>query len=63
MAQAMHIDTIAAPTSMDKKTYSVNFKGLIAHLLDILFTDNSSPRAHYANDLSVHMQKDIGLSR
>ncbi|MCW8336257.1 hypothetical protein J4N42_18315 [Vibrio sp. SCSIO 43135] len=63
MAQAMHIETIAAPTSMDKKTYSVNFKGLIAHLLDILFVDNSAPRAYYATDMSNHMQKDIGLTR
>lgn len=63
MAQAMHIETIAAPTSMDKKTYSVNFKGLIAHLLDILFVDNSQPRAYYSSDLSGHMQKDIGLTR
>lgn len=64
MAQAtMHMGSIEAPISMDKKTYSVSFKGLIAHLLDILFTDNSEPRAHYANDLSGHMQKDIGIYR
>ena len=63
MAQAMHLGSIEAPISMDKKTYSVSFKGLIAHLLDILFTDNSEPRAHYANDLSGHMQKDIGIYR
>ncbi|NOH81750.1 hypothetical protein F0231_18625 [Vibrio sp. RE86] len=62
-AQAMQIGTIEAPISMDKKTYAVSFKGLIAHLLDILFTDNSEPRAYYANDLSGHMQKDIGLYR
>jgi hypothetical protein len=62
-AQAMQMGTIDAPISMDKKTYAVSFKGLIAHLLDILFTDNSEPRAYYANDLSGHMQKDIGLYR
>ena len=62
MAQAMHIGTIEAPISMDKKTYSVTFKGLIAHLLDILFTDNT-PRAYYASDMSGHIQKDIGLYR
>lgn len=62
MAQAMHIDTIAVPTSMDKKTYSVSFKGLIAHLLDILFVDNT-PRTYYSSDMSAHMQKDIGLYR
>tara|TARA_Y100001956_G_scaffold79793_2_gene93590 strand:- start:570 stop:761 length:192 start_codon:yes stop_codon:yes gene_type:complete len=61
-AQAMQIGTIDAPISMDKKTYAVSFKGLIAHLLDILFTDNT-PRAYYANDLSGHMQKDIGIYR
>ena len=62
MAQAMHIGTINAPISMDKITYSVTFKGLIAHLLDILFTDNT-PRAYYASDMSGHIQKDIGLYR
>lgn len=63
MAQAMNMGTITAPTSMDKKTYTVNFKGLIKHLVDILFVDNSSPRSYYQNDLSGHMQKDIGLYR
>ncbi|EGA66096.1 hypothetical protein L1D54_22230 [Vibrio brasiliensis] len=63
MAQVMQMGTIEAPISMDKKTYAVSFKGLIAHLLDILFTDNSEPRAQYASDLSGHMQKDIGLYR
>ncbi|TOG40948.1 hypothetical protein [Vibrio parahaemolyticus] len=54
---------VALPTSMDKKTYAVNFKGLIAHLLDILFVDNSAPRSYYAEDLSAHIQKDIGMYR
>ncbi|ARV74494.1 hypothetical protein [Vibrio campbellii] len=63
MAQAMQMTNVALPTSMDKKTYSVNFKGLIAHLLDILFVDNSAPRSHYAEDLSAHIQKDIGMYR
>ncbi|MGC9403814.1 MULTISPECIES: hypothetical protein [Vibrio] len=63
MSQVMHLDTIAAPTSMDKKTYAVSFKGLIKHLLDILFVDNSEPRAYYASDLSDHMQRDLGLTR
>ncbi|MEZ8824715.1 hypothetical protein AB4259_19215 [Vibrio amylolyticus] len=63
MSQVMHLDTIAAPTSMDKKTYSVSFKGLIAHLLDILFVDNSQPSTYYSSDLSSHMQKDLGLMR
>ncbi|UUM32575.1 hypothetical protein [Vibrio japonicus] len=62
MAQTMQIGTINAPISMDKKTYSVSFKGLIAHLLDILFTDDT-PRTYYANDLSSHLQKDIGIYR
>ncbi|ANQ24248.1 hypothetical protein BA893_21805 [Vibrio natriegens] len=63
MAQAMQMTNVALPTSMDKKTYSVNFKGLIAHLLDILFVDNSIPRGYYAEDLSAHIQKDIGMYR
>jgi len=63
MAQAMQMGSINAPISMDKKTYSVSFKGLISHLLDILFTDSSAPSVHYSSDLSSHMQKDIGLYR
>ncbi|BCN26075.1 hypothetical protein [Vibrio alfacsensis] len=62
MEQAMQMTNVALPTSMDKKTYTVNFKGLIAHLLDILFVDNT-PRSYYAEDLSAHMQKDIGMYR
>ncbi|WP_210450027.1 hypothetical protein [Vibrio crassostreae] len=62
MAQAMQMNTIAVPNSMDKKTYSVNFKGLIAHIFDILFVDNS-PRSYYTSDLSGHMQRDIGIKR
>ncbi|MCK6263576.1 hypothetical protein KP803_09860 [Vibrio sp. ZSDE26] len=63
MSQVMPLDTIAVPHSMDKKTYSVSFKGLIAHLLDILFVDNSQPSTYYASDMSDHMQKDLGLMR
>ena len=62
MAQAMQMNTFAVPNSMDKKTYAVNFKGLIAHIIDILFVDNT-PRSYYASDLSGHMQKDIGIYR
>ena len=62
MAQAMQMNTIAVPNSMDKKTYAVNFKGLIAHIIDTLFVDNT-PRSYYASDLSGHMQKDIGIYR
>ncbi len=63
MAQAIQMNTVALPTSMDKKTYSVNIKGLIAHLMDILFVDNSTQSSYYAEDLSVHVQKDIGMYR
>ncbi|SDH00140.1 hypothetical protein SAMN04488136_10660 [Vibrio xiamenensis] len=62
MAQVMNFDSIATTDSMDRKTYSVSFKGLIAHLLDILFTDNST-RSYYSSELSGHMQKDIGIYR
>ncbi|EEY99229.1 hypothetical protein KSS82_00615 [Vibrio mimicus] len=62
MAHAMQMGTMTVPTSKDKKTYTVNFKGLIAHLLDILFVDNA-PRHYYAAELSAHIQKDVGLYR
>ncbi|WP_428775005.1 hypothetical protein [Vibrio sp.] len=63
MAQAIHVESIATPTSMDKRTYAVNIKGLIAHLLDILFVDNTPSETYYANELSSHMQKDLGIGR
>ncbi len=63
MAQAIQFDTIAATNSMDKKTYSVNFKGLMMHLLDILFGKGEVESTYYASDLSGHMQKDLGLMR
>ena len=63
MAQVMHANTISVPTSMDKKTYAVNIKGLIAHLLDVLFVQESVETTYYSSDLSDHMQKDIGISR
>ncbi|TOE98282.1 hypothetical protein CGJ33_09695, partial [Vibrio parahaemolyticus] len=28
-----------------------------------LFVDNSAPRSYYAEDLSAHIQKDIGMYR
>ena len=63
MAQVMHANTISVPTSMDKKTYAVNIKGLIAHLVDVLFVQESVETAYYSSDLSDHMQKDIGIGR
>ncbi|MDN3699299.1 MULTISPECIES: hypothetical protein [Vibrio] len=63
MAHAMNIETIATPISMDKKTYSVNFKGLIAHIVDIMFGKEQVESTYYASNLSGHMQKDIGIYR
>ncbi|MFA0413379.1 hypothetical protein AB4520_06170 [Vibrio renipiscarius] len=64
MAQVLDAITMVDTTpSKDRKTYSVNIKGLLVHLLDILFTDRHSPRTYNASDLSGHMQKDIGLYR
>ncbi|WP_456294553.1 hypothetical protein M1D72_03660 [Vibrio sp. AK197] len=62
MAQTLQFDSVATTHSMDRKTYSVSVKGLIAHLMDILFTD-TTPRSYYTNELSGHMQKDIGVYR
>lgn len=61
MAQTMPIDTIAVAPSMEKKAYSVSFKGLIAHLMDILFSQDEVQRSLYCTDLSDHMQRDLGI--
>ncbi|GLO63709.1 hypothetical protein MACH09_42170 [Vibrio sp. MACH09] len=63
MAQVMHANDIVVPTSMDKKTYTVNIKGLIAHMLDILFGKGDVEKSYYSSELSNHMQKDLGLYR
>ncbi|EKO3565413.1 MULTISPECIES: hypothetical protein [Vibrio] len=63
MAQAMRLGTLTAPTSMDKKTYAVNFKGLIAHLVDILFVETKQATYYHTAELSSHIQRDIGLTR
>ncbi|MDF5281314.1 hypothetical protein HKA89_02280 [Vibrio parahaemolyticus] len=59
----MQMTNPALPTPPATTPYAVNFKGLIAHLLDILFVDNTAPRSYYAEDLSAHIQKDIGMYR
>lgn len=63
MAQVMHADTIIVPSSKEKKTYAVNIKGLIAHLLDILFVKGDVEQSYYSSELSSHMQKDLGIMR
>ncbi|CCN32890.1 conserved hypothetical protein [Vibrio nigripulchritudo SO65] len=63
MAQVMHIETMAAPGSMGKKAYALNFKGLIAHLLDILFVESKAEPKYNVGQLSPYLQRDIGLNR
>lgn len=60
MAYVTNYNSIATSHSMDKKTYYVNFKGLIKHLMDILFTQHSS-HTYYVDELSGYIQKDIGI--
>ncbi|CAH0529383.1 hypothetical protein [Vibrio hippocampi] len=61
MAQAMQMNTIAVAPSMEKKAYSVNLKGLIAHFMDILFGKDEVQHSLYSSDLSAHLQRDIGI--
>lgn len=63
MTQVMHADTIIVPTSTEKKAYAVSIKGLIAHILDILFVSSEVDKTYYSSDLSSHMQKDVGMIR
>ncbi|MCG7496472.1 hypothetical protein MHO82_06335 [Vibrio sp. Of7-15] len=63
MAQAINFDTIATTPAMDKKAYAVNIKGLIAHMVDILFGKGEVTHSCNAADLSAHLQKDIGIYR
>ncbi|CAM2897105.1 hypothetical protein [Vibrio rarus] len=63
MAQVMHINTIAVPSSQEAKSYSIDFKGLMMHLVDILFGKGQPSKTYYARDLSDHMQKDLGMMR
>lgn len=63
MAQVMHAHGMSVSTSKDKRTYTVNIKGLIAHFLDVLFVQETTENHYSSNDLSAHMRKDIGLIR
>ena len=63
MAQAaMNVNNIAT-SSLEKKAYSVTIKGLIAHFVDVLFGKGQTTSTHYTSELSVHLQKDLGLYR
>lgn len=61
MTQAI-LETVATP-SMDQKTYSVDIKGLMKHIVDVLFgaTQKPATSAYDASSLSSHLQKDLGL--
>lgn len=63
MTQAMRLGAVSVPSSMNKKTYSVNFKGLMAHLVDILVVESKSTHRYDTEGLSSHIQRDIGLMR
>ncbi|PWI32348.1 hypothetical protein DI392_16050 [Vibrio albus] len=63
MAQVIHANGMSVSASTDKRTYSVNIKGLIAHFLDVLFVPDAPEKHYYSNDLSSHLQQDIGLTR
>ncbi|AZL86593.1 MULTISPECIES: hypothetical protein [Aliivibrio] len=63
MAQAaMNVNNIAT-SSLEKKAYSVSFKGLIAHCIDVLFGKGQVTSVHYTSELSEHLQRDMGLRR
>ncbi|WP_105901450.1 hypothetical protein [Vibrio gangliei] len=61
MTQAI-LESVANP-SMEQKTYSVNVKGLMMHIVDVLFGATKKPAtaAYDASTLSSHLQKDLGL--
>ncbi|WP_407333846.1 hypothetical protein [Enterovibrio sp. 27052020O] len=54
-----------AMTSVDKvqKNYAVSFKGLIAHVMDVLRNNDANKAFHSTNDLPEHIKRDIGLIR
>lgn len=62
MAHAINVENVAS-NDLGKKRYSVDFKGLFKHLLDVLFAENTASRSYNASDLSGHMQRDIGINR
>jgi len=62
MAHAINVENVAS-NDLGKKRYSVDFKGLFKHLLDVLFAENNTSRSYNASDLSSHMQRDIGINR
>ncbi len=63
MAQVMNINTVAVPCSQEAKSYSIDLKELMMHLVEILFGKGQTTTTYYASDLSDHMQKDLGMMR
>ncbi|CAH0536875.1 hypothetical protein [Vibrio marisflavi] len=63
MAHAINVVENVASTDLGEKRYSVDFKGLFKHLVDVLFADDKVSRSYNVNDLSGHMQRDIGINR
>ncbi len=64
MLHAIPANNASLSTSMERKSYPVNVKGLMTHLRDILFVEfNTGVRSGYAEELSPHLQKDLGVYR
>lgn len=60
MSQTMSMNTLEH-ASTDNKTYSVNFKGLIKHLFDIVVSKKESTSFYNTAELSDYLRRDIGL--
>jgi hypothetical protein len=63
MAHTFEIDEVLTLNVKDNKSYEVTFKGLIAHLFDIVFTRSKKKVTYNISDLPIHLQKDIGIFR
>ena len=63
MAHTMHLGTVPSTSLKAQKTYTVNVKGLIKHLLDVLFVSAPANSHYHVGELSAHLQRDLGLSR
>ncbi len=61
MAQTFDFNTFVVSEPSTTKNYSLNLKGLMMHLVDVMFTEDAPKIETYTTDLSEHIQRDIGI--
>ncbi len=54
---------VSRPESDNEKSYAVNMRGLITHLLDVVSHLEDKSQNYSTEGLSEYIQKDVGLMK